>query len=43
MFGFLREIDFVVCLGLVDEKDGKDFLYILECELFVLYDVFIGK
>lgn len=28
MFGLSREIDFAVRLGLVDEKDGKDLLYL---------------
>lgn len=43
MFGLLREIDFVVCFGLIDECVGKILLDCFECEFFVLYEVFIKK
>ena len=43
MFGFSREIDFAVRLGLVDEKDGKELIFSLERKLSALHDAFTGS
>jgi len=40
MFGFSREIDFAVRLGLVDEKDGKELINSLERRLSALHEAF---
>lgn len=40
MFGFSREIDFAVRLGLVDEKDGKELITSLERRLSALHEAF---
>ncbi|MDA7026328.1 YlaN family protein [Bacillus sp. CLL-7-23] len=43
MFGLSREIDFAVRLGLIEEHEGKELLYTLECELSALHDAFTKK
>lgn len=40
MFGFSREIDFAVRLGLVDEKDGKELIFSLERKLSAFHEAF---
>ncbi|MFS0645077.1 YlaN family protein [Siminovitchia sp. 179-K 8D1 HS] len=40
MFGFSREIEFAVRLGLVDEKDGKELIVSLERRLSALHEAF---
>ncbi|MBM7647260.1 uncharacterized protein YlaN (UPF0358 family) [Bacillus ectoiniformans] len=43
MFGFSREIDFAIRLGLVDEKDGKELIDSLERELSALHEASIDN
>lgn len=38
MFGFSRQIDFAVRLGVLDEEEGKIFMSTLEQELSNLYE-----
>ncbi|URN93253.1 MAG: YlaN family protein [Candidatus Pristimantibacillus lignocellulolyticus] len=43
MYGFSREVDFAVRIGLVNNKDGKDILSRLERNLAVLYEALDQK
>lgn len=38
MFGFSRQIDFAVRLGVLDEEEGKELMSTLEQELSNLYE-----
>jgi len=43
MFGFSREIDFAIRLGLVDEEDGKKLIESLEKQLSALHEASTKK
>ena len=43
MYGFSREVDFAVRIGLVDNLDGKNILSRLERNLAVLYEALDQK
>lgn len=43
MYGLLCEINFVICLGLIELEEGKKLMFILEKELFILYELFMSK
>ncbi|MCR8656092.1 YlaN family protein [Paenibacillus endoradicis] len=43
MYGFSREVDFAVRIGLVNNNDGKDILSRLERNLAVLYEALDQK
>jgi len=43
MYGFSREVDFAVRIGLVNSNDGKDILSRLERNLAVLYEALDQK
>ncbi|MFC6331284.1 DUF1507 family protein [Paenibacillus septentrionalis] len=43
MYGFSREVDFAIRIGLVSDKDGKDILSRLERNLAVLYEALDQK
>lgn len=43
MFGFSREIDFAVKLGLIDREEGKKLIDTLEKKLSLLHEAYTNK